>query len=86
MRNAADAAHGANSNDTTANARTRRVWYGHGSSRLVADTRALPAADVIDEAIAGFNESESNPAPEPKTPSTWRPVKNSIVANLNYVI
>lgn len=63
--------------------RTRRVWYGHGSSRLVTEAaRDLPPAEVIDEAIAGFDGIESEIAPKLGIHSTWRPVKTSIVANL----
>jgi hypothetical protein len=64
-----------------ANPRTRRIWYGHGSSRLVTeDVRNLRPAKVIDEAMAAFEfidtaaKSESS-APAPKS---CRPLKNSI--------
>jgi hypothetical protein len=35
-------------------ARSRRIWFGHGCSRLVNDARDLPPAAALDEAIAGF--------------------------------
>jgi hypothetical protein len=44
---------------------TRRVWYGRGSSRLITDDAqpALPPADVIDAAIAGFERIDSAATP-----------------------
>jgi hypothetical protein len=37
------------------NRRMRRIWYGHGSSRLITDdSRNRTPANVIDEAISHF--------------------------------
>jgi hypothetical protein len=65
------------------NGRTRRVWYGHGSSRLISENpRDLPPASVIDEAIAGF-ERVDTPAESLAQPAeNWQPLKSSLTANL----
>jgi hypothetical protein len=62
---------------------TRRVWYGHGSSRLITDhERDLPSPDVIDEAIASFERVHpSNPRNEPHTHR--QPIADSLVANIS---
>jgi hypothetical protein len=57
-----------------ANRHTRRIWYGHGSSRTIADhTPNLPPAAVIDEAIASFERVD---APD-------KPLPHALVANLS---
>ena len=56
-------------------ARARRIWHGHGCSRVVIDnSRELPPANVLDEAIAGF---------EPLDASTIRPMNLSLIAGLS---
>ncbi|MCI0334178.1 MAG: hypothetical protein L0228_13250 [Planctomycetes bacterium] len=63
--------------------RSRRIWYGHGSSRLVTENpRELPPAAVIDEAIAGFERVDEAATETEAGAGDWRPVKDSLVANL----
>jgi hypothetical protein len=66
--------------------RTRRVWYGHGSCRVIADSeRALPPADVIDEAMASFERVDA--AARPKAPALFGidrpPLTKSLMADLS---
>jgi hypothetical protein len=45
---------------------TRRVWYGHGSSRFIADDkRNLAPTEVVDEAIASFERVDAPAKPQP---------------------
>jgi hypothetical protein len=64
----------------TPKARTRRVWYGHGSCRVIADSdRELPPADVIDEAIAGFERVDAAAKP---IPSAHTAIDRQLTMNL----
>jgi hypothetical protein len=65
--------------------RTRRIWYGHGSSRLVTqDTPNLPPA-AIDEAITRFKriDAPANPVPARHAAMAHHELMDSIAANLS---
>jgi hypothetical protein len=56
--------------------RTRRIWYGHGKSRLVTESSPdVAPANAIDEAMAGFDLDDAAHTP--------RPQMNSLVADLS---
>jgi hypothetical protein len=70
--------------NSTTKRTTRRIWYGHGSSRLVTETpRDLPPAEIIDEAIAAFERidtaatSDAQPHRE-----NWQLLNTSLTARL----
>jgi hypothetical protein len=65
--------------------RTRRIWYGHGSTRLVAqDTPDVPAA-AIDEAMARFQrvDAPSNSVPARHAAMDHQELMDCIAANLS---
>ncbi len=65
--------------------RTRRIWYGHGSSRLITENpRELPPADIIDEALPGFVPARATKKPVATTIAAKdrRPVNISLAASL----
>jgi hypothetical protein len=65
--------------------RTRRIWYGHGSSRLVTqDTPNLPPA-AIDEAMARFKriDAPANPLPASHAAMNHHELMDAIAASLS---
>jgi len=66
--------------------RARRIWHGHGCSRVVIDNpRELPLADVIDEALAGFEPvaTSTTQAAAANGAHIRRPINLSLVAGLS---
>lgn len=66
--------------------RTQRIWYGHGSSRLVADTAPdSPPVEAIDEAIAGFlcAAPSARSTTEPQSLADRHAAMHSLVADLS---
>jgi hypothetical protein len=65
--------------------RTRRVWYGHGSCRLVTEPSHELPADVIDEAIAGFEPvgDAATTALTTHAAHAARPTSSSLAAGLS---
>jgi hypothetical protein len=65
--------------------RTRRVWYGHGSSRLVTEPSHELPADIVDEAIAGFEPVNDSGTPDLTTHTAHkcRPTNMSLAAGLS---
>lgn len=66
--------------------RARRIWHGHGCSRVVFDQpRELPPANVIDEALAGFEPLATSATQEAAATGAHNrgPLNLSLVASLS---